>query len=186
MSVTAIVLCGGGSTRFGADKTRQPLGGSTVLDHLLDSLPTAWTVVVVGPPRTLNRDVVWAREEPPGGGPVAGIVAGIRHVTTPIAVVLAGDMPFAGRTAALLVETLEAGLATDAVTALDGESRTNPLLTAYRSEALRRALPRGPAGAPAHQLLATLQHTTLPVPDEQSLDVDTPAELDRARHRLAP
>ena len=188
VSVTVIVLCGGGSTRFGADKTCQPLGDSTVLDHLLDSLVPGWDVVAVGPPRPLRREVTWTREVPPGGGPLAGISAGMRHVSTDLVVVLAGDMPFAGTTATQLVATLvaDADAATDAVTVVDGDGRTNPLLTAYRSEALRRALPRDPAGAPARLLLQTIRHTTLAVPDEQSLDVDTPETLERARHRLDP
>jgi len=188
VNVTAILLCGGGSTRFGADKTRQPLGDSTVLDHLLDSLVPGWGVVAVGPPRPLRREVTWAREVPPGGGPLAGISAGMRHVSTDLVVVLAGDMPFAGTTATQLVATLvaDADAVTDAVTAVDGDGRTNPLLTAYRSEALRRAQPRDPAGPPARLLLQTIRHTTLAVPDEQSLDVDTPEALERARHRLDP
>jgi len=190
VNVTAVVLCGGGSIRFGADKTRQPLGAApgavTVLDHLIDSLAAEWNIVAVGPPRPLGRDVSWTRENPAGGGPVAAISAGLRHVTTELVVVIAGDMPFAGAPAARLVEGLAADPTTDAVTARDGEGRTNPLLTAYRSEALRRALPSDPAGAPARFLLGRVRHTTLSVPDEESLDVDTPEALEVARHRLAP
>lgn len=186
MSVTAIVLCGGGSTRFGADKTRQRLGASTVLDHLVASLAPQWSVVAVGPPRPLGREVTWAREDPAGGGPLAGIASGMRHVATELVVVLAGDMPFAGAPAARLVAALIADPRPDAVTALDGDGRSNPLLTAYRSAEVRRALPSDPAGAPARLLLDTLEHTTLRVPDEESLDVDTPDALEVARHRLAP
>ena len=186
MSVTAIVLCGGGSTRFGADKTRQPLGGSTVLDQLVDSLPAEWSVVAVGPPRPLARDVTWAREAPPGGGPLAAVAVGMAHAATDLVVVLAGDMPFAGSSATRLVDALTADPATDAVSARDGTGRTNPLLTAYRGEVLRRSLPADPVGAPARLLLASITHTTLLVADEQSLDVDTPEALEHARHRLAP
>jgi CTP:molybdopterin cytidylyltransferase MocA len=49
---------------------------------------------------------------------------------------------------------------------------------------LRAALPLPPEGQPAHSLLA-VAHTTLPVPEEDTLDVDTPEALEAARHRLA-
>ena len=186
VTVTAVVLCGGGSIRFGADKTRQPLGETTVLGHLVDSLPLDWSVVAVGTPRPLEREVTWSREDPPGGGPLAGIAAGVRGVTTDVVVVIAGDMPFAGPWAARLVDTLAAAPATNAVTARDGDQRPNPLLTAYRTDALREALPHDPAGGSARLLLQAIAHEGMLVPDEESLDVDTPEALEAARHRLGP
>ena len=184
--MTAVVLCGGGSTRFGADKTSQPLGETTVLEHLVDSLPLDWSVVAVGTPRPLEREVTWTREDPPGGGPLAGIAAGICGVTTDVVVVIAGDMPFAGPWAARLVDTLDADPTTNAVTARDGGQRANPLLTAYRTDALREALPHDPSGGSARLLLQAIAHEGLLVPDEESLDVDTPEALEAARHRLGP
>jgi CTP:molybdopterin cytidylyltransferase MocA len=70
------------------------------------------------------------------------------------------------------------------VVAWDPSGRTNPLLAAYRTEVLRAALPLPPEGQPARSLLA-VAHTTLPVPEEDTLDVDTPEALEAARHRLA-
>ena len=186
MTVTAVVLCGGGSTRFGADKTSQPLGETTVLDHLVDSLPTTWAVVAVGTPRPLGRAVAWAREDPPGGGPLAGIAAGIRGVTADVVVVIAGDMPFAGPWAVRLVDALAGCPDVGAVTSRDGDDRANPLLTAYRTDALREALPHDPSGGSARFLLQAIEHESLLVPDEESLDVDTPEALEAARHRLGP
>lgn len=186
MTVTAIVLCGGGSVRFGADKTRQVLGDSTVLEHLVDALPLDWSVVAVGTPRPLAREVTWTREDPPGGGPLAGIAAGIRGVTADVVVVIAGDMPFAGPWAARLVDTLDADPTTNAVTARDGDQRANPLFTAYRTDALREALPHDPSGRSARLLLEAIAHEGLLVPDEESLDVDTPEALEAARRRLGP
>ena len=39
--VTVVVLAGGESRRFGSDKLAAPLGGSTVLDHVVAGLPAA-------------------------------------------------------------------------------------------------------------------------------------------------
>ncbi|MEP6650768.1 MAG: NTP transferase domain-containing protein [Lapillicoccus sp.] len=182
--MTALVLCGGGSRRMGVDKTAATLGGTTVLDHLLDALPASWAVVAVGPQRRTRRTVRWAREEPVGGGPVAAVAAALPLVTTELVVVLAGDMPFAAPPALRLAAALRDLPATEAVVASDPGGRANPLLAAYRTSSLRAALPQPLDDAPARSLLA-LAHTTLPVSAEDSLDVDTPEALETARHRVA-
>ena len=64
--------------------------------------------------------------------------------------------------------------------AADPGGRPNPLLAAYRAAALRDALPHPPANAPARSLLA-VPHTTVPVEEGDSLDVDTPEALAAAR-----
>lgn len=193
---TALVLCGGRSTRFGSgdDKTAAPLGVGSVLGHLLAGLPPAWDVVAVGLPRPVDRHVVWAREEPPGGGPLAGIAAGMRQVTTTIVVVLAGDMPFAGAWAARLAATLAVEPSLEAVAAVVGDGPPNPLFAAYRSDVVRRCLPADPGGQAARRLLDRRALATLQVPAEDGLDVDTPEAhgwalelaLERPPHRLGP
>jgi len=227
-----IVLCGGTSRRLGArDKTRELLGGTTVLDHLLDDLPSQWQVICVGEKRVTHRSVRWCRESPPGGGPVAGIAAGLDHFgpvegtghgqiaqpgdVEPIAqpgdvepiseavhveqtihlehrsaeirgaeicAVVAGDMPFAGSAVATLVAALGAQPGLDAVLASDPDGRTQPLLAAYRRNALTAALPREPAGARLMSVVNGLLVDTVPCDARTTLDVDTPEALERARH----
>ncbi|HET7303076.1 MAG TPA: NTP transferase domain-containing protein [Segeticoccus sp.] len=198
--VGAIVLCGGTSRRMGGtDKTALRLGGSTVLDHLLDALPAGWAVVCVGVERATRRTVTWTREQPPGGGPVAGVAAGLGVLralhsgpptstgTTPeaeVVVVLAGDQPFAAPAAGELVDRLAEHPTAAAATALDGEGRRQPLLTAYRWQALRAAVPEPAAGTPARALLGAMDVLEVPQPTELVEDVDTPEELARARRRV--
>jgi molybdopterin-guanine dinucleotide biosynthesis protein A len=176
-AVTALVVAGGRATRFGSDKLAAPLHGTPLLDHLLGTLPGEWPVVAVGAERPTPREVLWTREDPPGGGPLAGIAAGLGRVTTPLVVVVAGDMPYAAPVLLELVHLLRtAPPEVSAVVATDREDVPNPLLAAYRAAAVRTALPGDPSGVPARSLLA-LPHTTLAVPGVGALDVDTPDDL---------
>ncbi|MGZ4513114.1 MAG: NTP transferase domain-containing protein, partial [Mycobacterium sp.] len=68
--------------------------GVRLLDHVLDVVAGAGRAVVVGPSRETLREVRWAREQPPGGGPVARLAAGLPLVMAPVVAVLAVDLPF--------------------------------------------------------------------------------------------
>jgi len=187
-----IILCGGTSRRLsGRDKTREPLAGTTVLDHLLDALPAGWSVVCVGEERATTRSVRWCRESPAGGGPVAGIAAGLHHLERAerpegldagICVVVGGDMPFAAAALPALVDALNAQPGLDAVLAADPDGRAQPLLAAYRLEALRAALPGEPRGARLMFVVDALVTGTVACGARTSLDVDTPEALEQARH----
>lgn len=180
----AIVLCGGTSRRFGGrDKTREPFGDSTVLDTLLDSLPATWPVTCVGVERPTTRAVGWTREEPPLGGPVAGIAAGLRALAAgpQILVVLAGDQPLAGAAAHRVARALHtASGQVDAVAARAPGDRPALLLCAYRRQPLSAALAGDPRDRGVYATLRGLRVDTLDVPADQALDVDTPQDLHRA------
>ena len=176
--VTALVLAGGTSRRFGSDKLAAPLHGSTLLDHLLASLPQSWTVIVVGAPRPTTRRVEWAREDPAGGGPLAGVAAGVARVRTEVVAVAAGDMPYAGPALAELVAALRSQPPdVAAVVATDDGGVANPLLAAYRTASVAEAIPTPAHGHPA-KLLLRLPHTALAVHGVAARDVDTRKDLD--------
>lgn len=181
-----IILCGGTSRRLaGRDKTREPLAGTTVMDHLLDALPTGWSVVCVGEERATTRSVGWCRESPAGGGPVAGIAAGLHHLERPdagICVVVGGDMPFAAAALPTLVDALNAQPGLDAMLAADPDGRAQPLLAAYRLEVLRAALPPDPGGARLTAVVDALVTGTVAFEARITLDVDTPDALEQARN----
>lgn len=89
-----VVLAGGEARRLGgADKPGLVVGGRTLLERVVAAVPGAGRVVVVGPERDLPG-VVFTREDPPGGGPVPALRAGLREVTAPRVVLLAADLPF--------------------------------------------------------------------------------------------
>lgn len=175
----------------GGDKTALDLGaGRSVLDHLVSGLDPVVPVVVVGPERPLERSVTWARERPPGGGPLAALAAGLAALPgsgPDWLVLLAGDQPFAADGVPLLLAA--AGAADiDAVLGVDPGGRDQPLLAAYRSAAVRTVLePLGPAvaGHAMAWLLDRLRVRRLPLADSITVDVDDPASLARARARLA-
>ena len=181
-----IVLCGGTSRRLaGLDKTRESLAGTTVMDHLLNALPSGWEVVCVGEERATTRLVSWCRESPAGGGPVAGIAAGLGHLgqsNTEICVVVAGDMPFAAPALPALVDRLNERPDLGAVLATDPDGRRQPLLAAYRCGPLRAALPLEPTGARLMSVVETLVTGTVACETQVTLDVDTPESLEKARH----
>jgi molybdopterin-guanine dinucleotide biosynthesis protein A len=178
--ITVVVLAGGGSTRFGSDKLAAPLGGTTVLDHLLAGLPPRWPVVLVGPPRpTVRPDATWVQEDPAGGGPLAAVAAALAVVATPRVAVAAGDMPFAAAALPVLTEALVGAGAGTAVVARVG-GRENPLLAVYDRDAVRAALPDATGGLPARTLLA-VPHVVVDVPEALGRDVDTRADLDALR-----
>ncbi len=188
----ALVLAGGAARRLGgADKPGLRVGESTLLVHVLAACPDAGATVVVGPVRdTAGRTVRWAREEPPGGGPVAAVAAGLPYVQAPVAVLLAADLPFLDRpTVRRLVEAL-ATPGPDAAVLVDADGREQPLAAAYRTEALRAALADllarsggRPDGLPLRRLVAGLRTARLPDPGGAAYDCDTWDQVATARQR---
>src|SRR5206468_8642988 len=95
-AVGGVVLTGGGAVRLqGADKASAEVGGRTMLEHVLAALTEVPEVVVVGDEVLTSRPVGFAREDPPGGGPAAGLLAGLAGFPRPpeLVVVVAVDMP---------------------------------------------------------------------------------------------
>jgi molybdopterin-guanine dinucleotide biosynthesis protein A len=151
----AVVLSGGAGRRLGGvDKAAVPVGGRTLLDRVLAACDGAGTTVVVGGRHATARPVTWAREEPPGGGPLAALDAGVRGTRADLLVVLSVDLPFVDRaTLNTLVRALEGAPdearapggergARDPEGALlvDADGRDQPLVAVYRTESLRREL----------------------------------------------
>ncbi|MEU9452791.1 NTP transferase domain-containing protein [Streptomyces sp. NPDC048277] len=186
----AIVLAGGAARRLGGvDKPSVRVGGRPLLDRVLAACAGAQRTVVVAAPRPTSRPVHWTREDPPGGGPVAALDAGLRHTTADCAVVLSGDLPFLEEaTVARLLSALHT-TGTDAALLTDADGRDQPLVAAYRTAPLRHALSalaegdRGLAGLPLRRLTAALDLTRVPDP-LASFDCDTWDDIADARARI--
>ncbi len=178
----AIVLAGGTGRRLGgADKPGIVVGGRTLLDRVLVACDGATTTVVVGPERPTYRPVVWTREEPVGGGPVAALAAGLELITADNVVLLAADLPFVNRS---LVDLL--GSMSKAVAVTD--KRPQWLCGGWSTASLRAALVEVQVdGARLQDVLGPLRPAWLselgPQGDrpERWFDVDTPEDLARVR-----
>lgn len=185
-SYAGIVLAGGSSVRLGHDKTRVDVGGRSALDRVLAALDDAAQIVVVGTPRPVARpDVVWTQEEPPGGGPAAAVAAAAALLSTPWAVVLAGDLPMVDPAT---VHRLLAGAQGpyQGAVLVDAGGRRQHLSVAVRTAALRqRSVGHDWHGAPMWSLLDGLRLAEVNAHGHETLDLDEPGDVDAAR-RLAP
>lgn len=187
---TAVVLAGGRSTRLGQDKARAEVGGRSLLEIVVGSIPDDVACIVVAPaPPAVTRDVTVAIEPVPFGGPVSGLACGLELVTTPWLALLAVDMPNAGQVAAALLSRAPTTPDdVDALVPVDDDGRLQPLAGLYRGEALRRVLPDFPStfGLPLHRLLdaLTVQPIALDVSAYALRDVDTADDLEAERRSV--
>ncbi|WP_372408594.1 DUF6457 domain-containing protein [Streptomyces luteireticuli] len=202
----AVILAGGAARRLGgADKPGVRVGARSLLDRVLGACAGAATTVVVGPRRATVRPVVWAREQPPGGGPLAALHAGLRHATAETVLVLSADLPFldpkavqalvagagagAGAESAFGSGAGPGGGGAEGALLIDADGRDQPLVAAYRAEPLRReiallATEHGTlTGLPLRLLTAELSLARLPY-HEASFDCDTWQDIGAARARI--
>ena len=184
----AVVLAGGRAARMGGQaKPQLDVGGRSILDAVLAAVPDAAPRIVVGPPQPVPADVVVVREDPPRGGPVAAMRAGLAHVPTEVVALLAGDLPFL---TAGLVRALRERLTGDGVLVVDDTGRDQLLLGVWRTAALRGAVADVDGPTSVRRVLAPLAVRRLH-PEVESgrpppwTDCDTPADLARARAAAA-
>ena len=186
---SVIVVAGGLGRRLGgADKAALPLGGKSTLAWILDVVPADTAVVVAGPERPTPRTVVFRQESPPGGGPVAGVAAALSAVTSPRVIIVAADMPWAGRLMSALAERFDSTQA-EAVMPVDASGRAQPLFSAWDAAYLRSVL--ATLGDPRDRSLRDLIDLAEPArwqldaqQTRQIADIDTPDDL-RAAHEWA-
>src|SRR5436190_11356052 len=140
MSSGGIVLCGGQSTRMGTSKALLPFGAETMLQRVVRLLSTVVSPIVVvaaaGQSRPgLPADVVVARDEHQGRGPLEGLRAGLKALpeTVDSAYVTSCDVPllvpaFARRMIDLLTD--------HDIAVMDIDGFPHPLSAVYRRSTL--------------------------------------------------
>ena len=191
--VIGIVLAGGRSARFGADKLAVEVDGRPLLHHAIEAVAAvARSVIVVASPDVdpalpaeLGARVRVVHDPEAFGGPLVGLAAALAEADAPIALVVGGDMP---RMVPLVLRRLVAtvGPGRPAVS-LEIPGRIHPLPMALDVVAARSAaatvLERG--GRALRELLAELGAISIPAPVWLALDpggativdVDRPEDL---------
>lgn len=193
-SCCGIVLAGGSASRLsGIDKTAIEVGGRTLLDGVLAALADVDPVVVVGPRRPVTRRVRWTREQPPGGGPLAGLAAGLAalpHDAAPddsmVALLAADLVRVDATTLTRLREACAGDVEADGAVLVDEEGSRQWLVGVWRRRALRARLPAHPAGHSVRSVLGALAVREVPQRPGESADIDTPEDVARARGVLPP
>ncbi|HEX7739803.1 MAG TPA: molybdenum cofactor guanylyltransferase [Marmoricola sp.] len=173
----AIVLTGGTAVRLdGADKASLEVGGRTLLDRALANLPDCRDVVVVGPEVHTDRPVTFRLEDPPFGGPAAGLIAGLGGFPfRPERVaVLAVDLPYV---TPATWERLAAAYARDGAVLVDADGRRQPLCGLYATASLARSGGDGAQGSSMRALLADLDLVEVAAVGAEARDVDTWADV---------
>jgi molybdopterin-guanine dinucleotide biosynthesis protein A len=202
----AVVLAGGRGTRLGGtDKPALVVGAQTLLGSVVSAVTWAGAarVVVVGPERPdalspgisgpgsggpgpgAGARLSYAREEPPGGGPVAALRCGLAEVSATAVVLVAADLPFLRPAHVTRLLASLAGPAGPGVVLLDASGRPQWLVSSWPTAVLCGALD-GYGGSSLRGLLGPLDPVLLP--DETAagepppwLDCDTTDDLRRAR-----
>jgi molybdopterin-guanine dinucleotide biosynthesis protein A len=179
-----VVLAGGTGARLGGvDKAALELDGVTLLERTLTATMAATEVVVVGPEVPTSRPVTWTVEDPPLGGPAAGLLRALdRFDATPeLVAVLAVDMPKVNAaTLARLTWAVEADPDLDGAVLVDPDGRRQPLAGVYRLASLLAARPAQPGqehGLPMRRLVGGLRLAEVPTVGDEARDVDTWADV---------
>lgn len=181
-SVRAIVLAGGTASRLGGlHKPSLCVGGIPIIARICAALKT-YTPVVVGIGQDVPAGLLLTREDPPGGGPVAAIAAGLDALPqADVVLIVAGDLPF--------FDAANAGRLVSSLSNFDGcfyaDSHTHWLSGCWRAPQLRARIAQiDPAGMSVRALAAPLRTTTIaPITAAALFDVDTLEDLHRANAR---
>lgn len=148
MGATALILCGGRTTRFGGDKARACVGGRAVIDRVIEVVApiTDRVVAVTSAGKAdlgLPDEVRVITDRYPGTGPLGGICTGLEAMQSELALVVACDLPF-----------LNGGLLRFLLSLADGFEAVVPRREDGRAQPLPAVYARGCRGAMQHRLAA--------------------------------
>ena len=180
----AVVVAGGQGSRMGyVSKADLDVSGERLLDIVLRATAGAATTVVVGDV-AVPLGVVVTREDPPGTGPAAGLLAGLDAVASPApwTLVLACDLPDAPAAVGVLRSALDtAPDDADGLCLRDAGGELQHLAALYRTPALRRAFAAwgDPANRSVRGVMASLSLLPVDPGDASVEDLDTPEQLAR-------
>jgi molybdopterin-guanine dinucleotide biosynthesis protein A len=184
LKLLGAVLAGGESRRFGSDKAAERIGGTTLAARAAGTLARVFKdVVIVSSREPTTAEWPHVPDAREGCGPLAGIEAALlraRELRLDGAFILACDLPLVDEaTVRAVVGALKSRLA--AAPVREGEPGMEALCAPYRLECLpfvSRALDRGDLAV--HALFQSVGGVTIRLPTGSFLNVNTPADHERA------
>ena len=198
-ALDAIVLAGGRGSRLGGvDKAALRLNGERLVERAVAAARVAGAVriAVVGPNRETvpgavdETTTVTVREDPPFSGPLAALAVGLdalrRTDAADWVLLLACDLVEPAAVCEVLLA--EFPPEHDGVLLSDPADRAQWLAGIYRVAALRNGIEAvdGPlAGLPLRLAFSRAELDRIRASDSVTSDIDTPADLTRARREAA-
>ncbi|MHB8781328.1 MAG: molybdenum cofactor guanylyltransferase [Candidatus Geothermincolia bacterium] len=195
---TGVILAGGRGSRLRMDKSELELGGRLLIERLMEQLRSLFPsllLVVDADDSPLGRyegeDVRVAADLLPGQGPLGGIYTALEQALTPFIFVVACDMPFPCLDLIrLMVDRSESY---QAVVPRRGDL-IEPLFAVYSHDALaplRRHLEQ--QQRKIYRFLDSIRVLYIEAPEIDRCDparrcflnINTPEDLERARHLLS-
>ncbi|WP_396613604.1 molybdenum cofactor guanylyltransferase (plasmid) [Haloferax sp. S1W] len=203
--VTAVVLAGGRSSRFGDDmKATATLGGTALVERVVEAVRTATgrnPVVAAGPPEkraviddVLSQPVRYASDAEWCSGPVAGVCGALSETSTPTLFLCGCDMPLLSSRAVSWLLDRHADSDADGTVPLDETGAPQLLHGVYETAALADACNRHPDRHSLRSLVAALSTDTVSLaatPDDiplsqSAMNVNTRSDLADARLCVSP
>lgn len=205
---TAVILCGGGSTRMGSDKALMRMGEHTLLERALAAVEpyVAQCLLACGAePRYEHLGLPLILDTERNGGPLIGLLSGLESAQTKWVLLVACDMPGLGdgvleRLMAAATSPPSAATAEADVLLFEDDGGLQPLCALYRRSsvlpAVRAALAAGERSMvsfwehPGEDGRALVIQRLRGVGPGRAADIDpfanlnTQEELDRARRVL--
>lgn len=198
--ISAVVLAGGRASRLGGiSKPDLAVNGVPLLQIALAATRAAGAspTIVVGPPALAAREAIRVAEDPPFGGPVAGLHAGLAELDrlggeSEWVLVLPVDLPRADDAVQLLLRAWATSAAngtldrSDGLHLVDAGGQAQWLTALYRRTALRTALGTAEAsrGRAVKAVVGALSLIAVPDPGAAGADIDTWDDL--ARQQAEP
>lgn len=188
--LTALILCGGKSTRMGRPKAFLPYRGTLMISHIIDLALQLFSEVLLvtnEPDSFENLKIDIVKDIIPNRGPLGGILSGLLIANHEQCFVLACDMPFVS--SKLISEMIKKGQKSDMLVLMHDKG-IEPLIGIYSKNcisALEEALFSGKTNL--HEFASNLKPQVLFCPDIASrgrnflppyFDIDTPQDYTAA------
>ncbi len=175
-----MILAGGRGSRLGGrEKGDIRISGERLIDLVNRAAREVGCQEVIIAGDITSDGAVTVREEPPFGGPAAGLAAALGEVTGDWVLLLACDLARAGQLGELISSAFDPTTAEGDGMVVVERGRRQWLSGLYRRSSVEKSLAgiERVSGTSLESLLGTLNLVEIDDPDGLSRDIDTPEDL---------